>query len=242
MRKILAKELKIKFIETLSVLEKFYYEDGNPFLIKIGTQRFFIFLKNLSPAYFKNSPDITRVQLPYSDHFSKIFKADIPFIILGYDVDNDTLVCWNPKQIKQRLNTKSNVSLYSRESLQTKVKPNEFKSGYLSNGDKIILFKRVNLTSFFDNIPALFKEQKGTNEDDRKSIVSEPLPEYISDRLLAITDKSLIHEIKPLLKKNKVLEAVKVCTLFYNGKYKSMTFKDWFKLVNSHYKKIKAQV
>ena len=79
MRKILAKELKIKFIETLSDLVNFSYEDGNPFLIKIGTKRFFIFLKNLSPAYFKNSPDVTRVQLPYSDHFSKIFKADILF-------------------------------------------------------------------------------------------------------------------------------------------------------------------
>lgn len=242
MRKILAKELKIKFIETLSDLVNFSYEDGNPFLIKIGTKRFFIFLKNLSPAYFKNSPDVTRVQLPYSDHFSKIFKADIPFIILGYDVDNDTVVCWNPKHVKQRLNAKSNVSLYSRESLQTKVKPNEFKSGYLSNGEKIIIFKRGSLTSFFDNIPALFKEVKGENEDEKTNIVSEPLTEYITDRLLDITDKSLILEIKPLLKKNKVLEAVEVCTQFYKGKYKSMTFKDWFKLVNKHYQKINAQV
>ena len=89
MRNILAKELKIKFIEILNGIDGFSYEDGNPFLIKIGTKRFFIFLKNLSPAYFKNSPDVTRVQLPYSSHFGKIFKANIPFIILGYDVDKD---------------------------------------------------------------------------------------------------------------------------------------------------------
>lgn len=238
MTKILAKELKIKFIETLSELENFSYEDGNPFLIKIKTKRFFIFLKNLSPAYFKNSPDITRVQLPYSDHFSKIFKADIPFIILGYDVENDTVVCWNPKHVKQRLNAKSNVSLYSRESLQSKVKTNEFKSGYLSNGEKIIIFKRANLSRFFDNIPALFKEVVEGNEVVRTSAISEPLTEYVTDRLLEITDKSLILQIKPLLKKNKVLEAVELCTKFYKGKFKNMTFKDWFNVVNKHYKKM----
>ena len=59
MRKILAKELKIKFIETLSEVDNFSYEEGNPFLVKIGSKRYFIFLKNLSPAYFKNSPDVT---------------------------------------------------------------------------------------------------------------------------------------------------------------------------------------
>jgi hypothetical protein len=242
MRKILAKELKIKFIETLSDLEKFSYEDGNPFLIKIGTKRFFIFLKNLSPAYFKNSPDVTRVQLPYSDHFSKIFKADIPFIILGYDVDNDTMVCWNPKHVKQRLNAKSNVSLYSRESLQKKVKPNEFKSGYLSNGDKIIIFRRVNLVMFFDNFSSHFREEIGGNDTinfDEINLEDAPLGEYIIDKLLDINDKLLLLEIIPLLKKNKVLEAVEVCCLFYKGKYKSMTFKDWFKLVNKEYQKVR---
>jgi hypothetical protein len=137
------------------------------------------------------------------------------------------------------LNAKSNVSLYSRESLQKKVKPNEFKTGYLSNGEKIIIFKRDNLTSFFDNIPGLFKEQKAENVEVISNIASEPLTEYITDRLIDITDKSLILEIKPLLKKNKVLEAVEVCMLFYKGKYKSMTFKDWFKLVNKEYQKVR---
>jgi hypothetical protein len=238
MRKILAKELKIKFIETLNELEGFTYEEGNPFLIRINSKRYFIFLKNLSPAYFKNSPDVTRVQLPYSPHFSKIFKADIPFIILGYDVDNDTLVCWNPKKVKERLNAKSNVSLYSRESLQSRVKSNEFKSGYLSNGEKIITFKRESLTIFFDNISTLFKEKRGSNEGVEPEVVNEPVPEYVSEKLLELTDRELLQEIKPLLKKNKVLEAVEVCTKFYKGKYKAMTFKDWFKLVNKHYQKV----
>ena len=148
------------------------------------------------------------------------------------------MVCWNPKHVKQRLNAKSNVSLYSRESLQSKVKTNEFKSGYLSNGEKIIIFKRANLSRFFDNIHALFKEVVEGNEVVITNTISEPLTEYVTDRLLEITDKSLILQIKPLLKKNKVLEAVELCSKFYSGKFKNMTFKDWFNVVNKHYKKM----
>ena len=42
MRNILAKELKIKFVETLSGIDGFSYEDGNPFLIKIYDKPFII--------------------------------------------------------------------------------------------------------------------------------------------------------------------------------------------------------
>ena len=176
MRKLIAKDLKIKFIETLNELDEFSYEEGNPFLIKIGTVKYFVFLKNLSSAYFKN-PDITRVQLPYSDHFSKIFKADIPFIILGYDVDNDVVVSWNPKNVKERLNAKGNVSLYSRFSLQAQVKSDEFQFGYLTNGEKFILFKRENLTAFFNVALNLFKENTEINSIPVNLItkVKEPL-------------------------------------------------------------------
>ena len=162
MKKLIAKDLKIKFIETLNGLDEFSYEEGNPFLMKIGTEKYFVFLKNLSSAYFKN-PDITRIQLPYSGHFSKIFRADIPFIILGYDVDNDVVVSWNPENVKERLNAKSNVSLYSRYSLQEQVKTDEFQFGYLTNGEKFVLFKRENLIVFFDVAFSLFKKKSATD-------------------------------------------------------------------------------
>jgi hypothetical protein len=238
MRKLIAKELKIKFIETLNELDDFSYEDGNPFLIKIGTKRYFVFLKNISPAYFKNSPDVTRVQLPYSDHFLKIFKADIPFIILGYDVDTDTVVSWNPKKIKERLNAKSNVSLYSRYSLQAQVKDNEFKFGYLTNGEKIISFKRNNLINFFDSVKDLFNDRQVKEKPTSIETVNEPTVEFVANRLFDITDKILLQQLKPLLKNNQVLQAVEIASKYYAGKYRNMAFKDWFKLVNDIYKKM----
>ena len=228
MRKLIAKDLKIKFIETLNELDKFSYEEGNPFLIKIGVTKYFVFLKNLSPAYFKNSPDVTRIQLPYSDHFSKIFKVDIPFIILGYDVDTDTVVSWNPANVKERLNAKSNVSLYSRFSLQENVKDGEFKFGYLSNGEKIIVFKRENLINFFDVVFDLFKENAlpKTTEVKQTSALTE------------ITDKDLLLIIKPLLNKNKVLQAVEETSKYYEKKNNNLTFRDWHKLVSELYRKM----
>lgn len=238
MRNLIAKELKIKFIETLNELEEFSYEEGNPFLIKIGLKQYFIFLKNLSPAYFKNSPDITRVQLPYSEHFSKIFNADIPFIILGYDVDNDTLATWNPNKIKERLNAKSNVSLYSRYSLQEEVKDNEFKIGYLSNGEKIILFRRMFLINFFNSINELFNDVQNRIVENPKSLVDEPLSDYSIGKLTIISDSLLLEKITPYLKNNQVLKAVEITTKYYSDKFKNMTFRDWYKLVNDIYKKI----
>lgn len=228
MRKLFAKDLKIKFIETLNELDEFSYEEGNPFLIKIGTEKYFVFLKNLSPAYFKNSPDVTRVQLPYSDHFSKIFKADIPFIILGYDVDTDTVVAWNPTKVKERLNAKSNVSLYSRSSLQENVKDDEFRFGYLSNGEKIIVFKRNNLTNFFDVVFDLFEENAVPKTTEPKQTAT----------LTEITEKELLQIIKPLLKKNKVLKAVEETSKYYENKHKDMTFRDCHKLVSELYRKM----
>jgi hypothetical protein len=233
MRNILTKELKIKFVETLNNIESFSYEDGNPFLIKIYDQKYFIFLKNLSHAYFKNSPDVTRVQLPFSDHFDKIFNANIPFVILGYDVDNDTMVSWNPSKIKERLNAKNNVSLYSRNSLQTDTKSNEFRMGYLTNGEKIIIFKRENLQLFFEELPNLFD-----NKDKKKStFFPEQQKDYTSNKLLEITDIQLLKTITPLLEKNRVLETVEYCMKYYQGKYESMSFKDWFNLIKTHYRK-----
>jgi hypothetical protein len=234
MRNILAKELKIKFVETLNDIESFSYEEGNPFLIKIYEQKYFVFLKNLSPAYFKNSPDVTRVQLPFSDHFDKIFKENIPLVILGYDVDNDTMVCWNPAKIKERLNARSNVSLYSRNSLQSNIKKHEIRAGFLTNGEKIILFRREDLNLFLKKIPDFFANNQTIIEDINPSL-TEAIGVQEPEILVDITDIKLLLILQPILEKNRVLEAVEVCTKYYSDKFPNMTFKEWFALVKKIY-------
>jgi len=241
MAHILAKELKLKFVETLNTAEDFTYEEGNPFLSTIGGKRFFIFLKNISPAYFANSPDITRVQLPYSEHFKKVVKARIPFVILGYDTDNDTFVCWNPEKVKQRLNAKGNISLYSRKSLQANVNPSEFKTGILANGEKIVLFQRKTLPLFFDSINSIFHPQMAIGVDsDGSQNMEDSSNIYVEEKLTEITDKTLLSQIEPLLKKNGFFEAVKLCGKYYGQKYQNMSLRDWFNVVDNVYRNVNA--
>ncbi|MBI2279834.1 MAG: hypothetical protein HYU68_03980 [Bacteroidetes bacterium] len=133
------------------------------------------------------------------------------------------------------------MSLYSRSSLQEQIKDNEFKFGYLSNGEKIVLFKRDNLTNFFNQIKDLFKERQEKDEITSVDTVNEPIIEYSSNKLLEITDKTLLQELKPLLRKNQVLQAVEITSNYFDGKFKDMTFKDWYQLVNQLYKKMNSK-
>lgn len=236
MKKIFAKDLKNMFVSIFNDKLKISYEKGNPFILKIGSKRYYIFLKNLSPAYFKNSPDITRVQLPYSPHFAKVLKTEIPFIILGYDVENDTFVNWDPTKVKERLNSKSNVSLYSRYSYQTISDKEEYKLKYLSNGDKIFIIQRNKLADYLFNIHDLFSKNRKSDQRKDNFLINE---ELVIDKLYDINDRDLISKLTPLLKRNRVLEAVKICSKHYGSKYKNMQFKDWFGIVNDLYKKVK---
>lgn len=237
MQHLLRKDLKIKILEPLAELGQFSHGDENPFLLHLGDEKYWIFVKNLSPSAFKNSPNVTRVQLPHKPIFTEIAKTDILFLILGYDSDADVLVCWNPYNLKERLNAKKNVSLYSRVALQESVQLNEFKTGILTNGEKIVLFKRADLPVFLNKMSDFFANTPVTNtklfdfESAEPDEVTEPV--IVADKLLEITDKNLLSKIKPLLQKNKVLEAAEVCGKFYNGHYKNMKLKDWFKLLDN---------
>ena len=106
------------------------------------------------------------------------------------------MVSWNPEKLKDRLNAKINVSLYSRQSLQSKVKLNEFKASYLSNGEKILIFKRESLPEFFEKLNYHFIDSKSNKKVDS---VAERTIEYVTDKLFEITDEDLLSEIKPLL-------------------------------------------
>jgi hypothetical protein len=145
------------------------------------------------------------------------------------------VVSWNPSKTKDRLNAKNNVSLYSRNSLQSNIKQNELKTGVLSNGEKIILFRRENFKMFFEKLPILFHDNQIEIKVDL-DVVSEPIEVLNPEKLYEITALHILDLINPLLEKNRVLEAVEVCTKYYSDKFPNMTFKEWFTLVNKQYK------
>ena len=120
-KKISRYTLQQIFIESLEECDSFRIIDGlNPFHIMLNGKELYIYIKNLSPAYFTN-PDVWRVQLPKKEEFETIKEGNIDFVLLGYDADNDVYTTWHPKWTKQRLNNGESVSFYSRLSLQEEV-------------------------------------------------------------------------------------------------------------------------
>ena len=153
-------ELLLKLaIDVLSNTEYFKYISGEqPFLMLYKEVEHYVYIKNLSSAYFEGREATTRAQLPRRPDFVKIKESSAPFIFLGYDAKNDVYVCWNYHIAKQRLNATNNVSFYSRSHFQAEVEQGKFTRKTLKNGDTPVLFKRQDLISFFDKIDTFFPE------------------------------------------------------------------------------------
>lgn len=151
----------------LDVSTEFTYISGiQPFFISFSGQKYYVYIKNISSAYFEDRSDTTRAQLPYRPEFDSIKKASYPFIFLGYDADNDVMICWNYYIVKKRLNVASSVSFYSRVYFQEEVKQGEFLRKCLKNGDTPVLFKRCDIVQFFKRISEFFV-------DDNNSILQQ---------------------------------------------------------------------
>ena len=226
MKKLPKKQLKELF-ENLVSQSGAKCSDGNPFFFQKKDFKCYVFIKNISPAYFPNYPDNSRVQLPSSDSFKEIIKSELDFHILGYDKENEVYGAWNPNTIKKRLNEKQNVSVYSRFSWQKSIPPGEFIEKNLGNEEKILLFKKELLNQYFDHYLDLFSSNKFETGSKKLKDLEE-----------VVKIKTIKNIIIPLLKKNKVLQAVSELESKLKSKpeYESLSFKDYFKIVNQIYK------
>lgn len=241
--KIFPETLLQLMLDVLGKTSRFTYIDGTqPFLMSFDGLEYYVYVKNLSSAYFKDRPDTTRAQLPIKDEFDKIKKSTIPFIFLGYDQVNDVLVCWNYHTAKERLNVAKSVSFYSRQFFQDEVSSGELMRKTLKNGDEPILFKRKDLVDFFSQIESFFPKQevlKINNSPfyDKCTPVFEPIIEptvklnITGGKILKIIEKDLIKQLKPIIETNHTLEAMKVAERYYNGQYSAMKPKDWLALI-----------
>ena len=158
-KKISRYTLQQIFIESLEECDSFRIIDGlNPFHIMLNGKELYIYIKNLSPAYFSN-PDVWRVQLPKKEEFDTIKEGEIDFVLLGYDADNDVYTTWHPKWTKQRLNNGESVSFYSRLSLQKEVASSQdIKRLSLNNDGEVIAFPREHLEFILSNLKTFFQD------------------------------------------------------------------------------------
>ena len=164
--KISSKILKEKVLSCLTKYDNFLYVKGDmPFLCSWNGEKLYIYVKTLSSAYFKNE-NITRVQLPQKEIFSRIKKSRNKFIFLGYDQDNDVYVAWNNTIAKKRLNQSGNVSFYSRADSQLfATQKRSFVVFSLENGEKVVAFKSSVLPHFLDKVGDLFPQVEGKKGD-----------------------------------------------------------------------------
>ena len=227
--KIYPETLRQLMVEVLKTSTDFSYISGTqPFLMQFKDKKFYVYVKNLSSAYFKERPDTTRAQLPVREEFEEIKKSPNPFIFLGYDQKNDVLVCWNFHNAKARLNEKRSVSFYSRQFFQDEVSLGTFLRKSLKNGDEPILFKRRDLVEFFNQIDTFFPLSKDEVQPSKKTDNEQ----FASNgKLLKITDKVLIEQLKPLIETKRTLQALKVAGDFYKGQFPTMKLSDWNKLI-----------
>lgn len=202
------KEIKQEFISSFKDVSDIQFEDGNPFMITINHTDYYVFLKNISPAYFQDRPDIDRIQLPFSVKFNEIIKSETPFLILGYNSICKTFTAWDPIKTKERLNNKDNISLYTRKSFQKELKLNEFNEHFLSNGDKVIIFSTKSTPQFLKKYIIYFKEKADLfSETNPKQIPKEIEQSKIEMDIEKIEMEVLnIYKQNPFLALNKFSE------------------------------------
>lgn len=225
MERLSKKELKELFKSIVSKTGA-KCSEANPFILKKGNFKCYVFIKNISPAYYPKYPDNSRVQLPSSNHFKEVIDSKLDFLILGYDQKNEVFGAWNPNLIKDRLNAKQNVSVYSRFSWQSSIPQGEFVEHQLGNNEKILLFKKELLNEYFERYREFFELTNIDTVDD-----------IFENEEIGFDSKAIRKIIDPLLKEHKVLQAVSTLKdlLKNDPKYQKLSFKDYFEIVEGIY-------
>lgn len=233
------KDLIEKFIKAIGDYEGFE-------VVKKGSYCQFVFDGNCYYAYFKcisheGNPyplEHQRAQLPKREEFDEIRESGIPFLFLGYDMDNDVFVCWEPHKIKPRLNKKSYVSFYSRLSAQQSVVEGKIKEEILTNGDKFVLFKRTDFIPFLQMIDTHFPELTPYEDtispikekSETKMVISNGV--YFQGRLVDVQEDDAVRLlIDSFSEDTPSLAIVGECMNQFGEHYNKMQFSDWGKIV-----------
>lgn len=238
------KELIEKFINTIGDYEGFEVLRKDSFcLFVFDGNYYYAFFKCISHEGNPHPLEHQRAQLPKRNDFDEIKESAIPFLFLGYDMDNDVFVCWEPRKIKPRLNKKSYVSFYSRLSAQQSVIEGKVKEEILTNGDKFVLFKRTDLIPFLQMIDTHFPEL-APNEETAHLLKEEPLQKtvisngtYFQGRLADVReDDSVQLLLDNYPEGTPSLAIVGECMNQFGEHYNKMQFSDWGKIVRAYLK------
>lgn len=213
-------------------------------LIEIDEHKYYIYLKSVSHKGNPYPLNDQRAQLPQRPIFETVKQSDVDFLFLGYDMDNDVFVCWDPLKVRQRLNVKSYVSFYSFKDLQNNVQSGKINSAELSNGDKFVLFKREDMLSFFNMIKVHFPKLKESDPEPENSQDNESLNHVSQSNskveiVGVLTDVSADESVKLLVDsllndgKNR-MDIICSCINTFAQFYYKMKLTDWKRIVYAY--------
>ena len=206
--------------------------------IRIDNNEYFLYFKCVTHEGKPYPLERQRAQLPKRESFEAIKKSIVPFLFIGYDVDNYVYICWEPSKVKPRLNKKTYVSFYSRLSIQRSVVEGEIKENILTNGDKFVLFKSADILSFFQNIDDYFLELK---KDEKIGLVAEPFlddrgSKKIDGKILDINEDESLKLLIDSMKDESRLKIMSVCMNEFGEYYTKMSLSDWHKVIREYLK------
>ena len=206
--------------------------------IRIDNNEYFLYFKCVTHEGKPYPFERQRAQVPKRESFEAIKKSIVPFLFIGYDVDNDVYICWEPSKVKPRLNKKTYVSFYSRLSIQRNVVEGEIKENILTNGDKFVLFKSADILSFFQNIDDYFLELK---KDEKIGLVAEPFlddrgSKKIDGKILDINEDESLKLLIDSMKDESRLKIMSVCMNEFGEYYTKMSLSDWHKVIREYLK------
>ena len=194
-RNLTSFELLTLFETEMKVSNNFTYIDGrnNPCHILFEEKEYYVYIKNLSSAYFKN-PDISRAQLTGVDCLNQIKESDAVFVMLGYDNLNKVFAVWNPYIVKQRIGTASSPSMYSRFSWQKQAcEKGDFIRRELKNDGSVLLFPQGLIGQFFLDMNSFFDDtlEYVAMGSKRRIDANGAYHEFVNTQHLVVFGKSL---------------------------------------------------
>lgn len=228
---------KIRELPNVEVLK-----ESDVSLIKIDNAEYYLYFKCICHEGNPYPLEHQRAQLPQRNSFNEVIESTIPILFLGYDVDNDVYVTWEPSKVKPRLNKKSYVSFYSRLSVQESVVEGEIREERLTNGDKFVLFKSTDILSFFQMIDQHFPELRKAEDN---GLASEPLIQYKSSqeqikgndvigKIFDVNEDTSVKLLIDSMKGESTLSIISECMNEFSEFYPNMSLTEWNKTVKKY--------
>ncbi len=246
------KELIDIFLDTIeqnALFEMRTIDDGVVLHFAFNSQKYAVYFKCVSYAGNPYPQNTTRAQLPQRPEFDRV-EGDERFLFLGYDVNNDLYVCWDPIKVRARLNKKSYVSFFCRQNVQDSVEEGRVTEARLTNGDVYVLFKRCDTARFLEMIevhfpqlenPQLENDASSYNEPSTGIDFNAPEDEDISDAepigiLSDINNDPMVRAfVDELIAQNKrTMQIISECCNTFSSTYNGMLFKEWAEVINKY--------